>query len=225
VSRKKREFELRFAIKKDGKVGSAIWYVWKKKDDIYIAQDKIGGYVKTSLHSNRHCRVAITKENYTPITGKTYSGSRPVITSWDRPETNTDGYVICVSILFVPELLSPHDVVYDRDTIEIESPCSGKAISVDMVFTRLAPERIAPNPSQGVLGHTQLSTGEHFIVIGGIIHFDINEFSQRANLSLPSDADRTVNLSDPSLPSVRVALFDNSLDHLRVLDIAAELRR
>jgi hypothetical protein len=159
-------------------------YVWKKKDDIYICQDKIGGYVKTSLHSNRHCRVAITKERYTQITGREYSGSRPALTAWVRPETKTDGWVIGVSILFVPELLSPYDVVYDRDTIEIESPCPGKAISVDMIFSRLPPEAIAPNPSQGVLGHTQLSTGEHFIVVGGIIPFDINEFSQRADLSI-----------------------------------------
>jgi hypothetical protein len=217
-----REFVVRFAVAREGQIVSSIWRVWKgrKNDNIYLAPRNVAGSIKVSMHANRYCHVAVTKQQWVLTNGDT--AKRPTLVSWDRPDASAEGWVLGASFLFAPELLSPvqTDTGVDADTYLIEAPNPGRAIVVDLIFSRLPPGTLKLEPGfAGELGHAKLQGGEHFAIIGSLIDFDYKEFARTANFTMPLE--RVVSIGDTRRAGTRIALFgDPAVDnHLRILDV------
>jgi hypothetical protein len=221
-----REFVVRFAVAREGQIVSSIWRVWKGRnnDNIYLAPRNVAGSIKVSLHANRYCHVAVTKQQWILTNGDTTK--RPALVSWIRPDTATEDWIVGASFLFAPELLFPvqTDMTIDADTYLIEAPTLGRAIIVDLIFSRLPPGTLKLEPEiAGELGHTKLQSGEYFAVIGSLIDFDYEDFCRKANLTMPLD--RVVTIGDMDSAGTRMALFgDPAVDnHLRILDVGVGL--
>jgi hypothetical protein len=98
------QFALRVAVACEGGIGSAIWRIWKGKnnDNIYIAPRNIAGSAKGTLHDNRYCHFGITKQEATTL-GLV---DRPMLETWIRLDGPPDGAVKAMSILIAHEFLS-----------------------------------------------------------------------------------------------------------------------
>jgi hypothetical protein len=222
-----REFVVRFAVVREGQIVSSIWRVWKGRnnDNIYLAPRNVAGSIKVSMHANRYCHVAVTQQQWNLTNGDI--AKRPTLVSWVRPDARAEGWVVGASFLFVPELLFPVHKgmsVVDADTYLIEAPTPGRAIIVDLIFSRLPPGTLRLEPGiAGELGQTKLQSGEYFAVIGSLIDFDYEEFFRKANLTTPLD--RVVTIGDVDRAGTRMALFgDPAVDnHLRILDVGVGL--
>lgn len=176
MSRKKREFIVRFAVGyNDRGALSSVWRIWKdrNKDDIYVAPRSVAGVLKGSLHASGLCHFAVTAQHHARLPSA--AGSRR-ITAWRRQATPTDGFVKVASILFASEFLSRNCAPIGREISLINPPEPGKAIIVDLLFARLAGEPLIM-PHQRDLGRCTLSTGEQFLIIAGLVDdFDAGLF-------------------------------------------------
>jgi hypothetical protein len=197
---KKRDFVVRFAVG-DDKLGgsSSVWRVWKSRnnDDVYLAPRSAAGLVKGSLHASGQCHFAVTTQHHAAIR----SGSRDRrITAWRRVPTPTDGYSNCVQILFASEFLSRTPFPIRQETTMLSYPQSGKAIVVDLLFSRIHGE-LSLMPLQQELGRLRLSTGETFLIIAGLVDdfdalafqsafFPLNETTTPGCTIEPPDAKR-----------------------------------
>ena len=213
---KKREFDLKFAMKRGDQLCSPVWRVWKNKSDIYVVQARIGGFLNTSLHANLQCRVALTKERYEQLTGVSPEGGRPALVSWTRQQPRDMSSDTAVSILFAPEFLSSHYTSDVKDFIAVEVPDVGSAIEISMRFSLASPDRFTCDATESILGYTKLENDQFFIVLKKYIQFDINDFHK--SVSLPKSS--VVDFSDPASPDATVDLWDISHGYLRVVEIS-----
>jgi len=217
----KREFVVRAAVVREGRVASAIWRIWKSRnnDNIYVAPRNIAGAAKITLHANRYCHAAVTNQYARMIHDGGDAHTRRVMVSWQRADGPTQGWITGVSILIAPQFLSPYDVEIDADILAIDAPAPDKAIVIELIFSRSPRGAIRRPPSVGELGSVQLSTGEQVAVMGGIIDFDFVEFRRKAKLTMPLD--RVLSLTDLSAPDLRMALMSdpNTDGVLRIFDI------
>jgi hypothetical protein len=222
---KKRDFVVRFAVG-DDKLGgsSSVWRVWKSRnnDDVYLAPRSAAGLVKGSLHASGQCHFAATTQHHAAIR----SGSRDRrITAWRRVPTPADGYTKCVQILFASEFLSRTPFPIGQETTLLSYPQSGKAIVVDLLFSRIRGE-FSLMPRQRELGRFQLSTGEIFLIIAGLV----DDFDARAFRSAFFPLNETTTLGfaieppDAKRDDLRGAIMLSDLGDglLRIIDIGQE---
>jgi hypothetical protein len=126
-------------------------------------------------------------------------------------------------LIISPVQIESAEVGPDSRTAVIELPAPGRAIQVDMAYTRSSPELLRTTPCQRVLGYTRLQSEEVFIVISTMVGFDLNIFWKRSDFTWSRD--RTVMLTELNDPKLNVVLVGaaggNGLMVLEVSNVAA----
>ena len=230
---KSRPLEIRVATgTSDRQLSSAIWRIWqgKNNDDIYIAVRQIAGAVKCSLHPNRYCYVGFTKQFAELLkAGGRHVPPNRAWTSWERPVTPADGF------LFVAEIWLPPAPIYTlservpKSMWLIEPPGEGKAVVINIVYSRMPKGSPIIPPNVRELGYTKLGSGDYVAVFARTENFDYRGFVEkrlpeiRANFSRNPQflVDEKVVLEAQALRMFLVN--DPTIDgHLMVLDAAVQ---
>ena len=152
-----KEVVTRFAIRKEGRICSGVWRIYRNKDTIYLHPSNTGKGAKFSLHdgeNGRRYRFAAESKWIRMTVGG--DGSRPPIVSWERQDTPSVGISHALTILFAPELLCARDDAVESNVRMLDLPKSGKAIQVDVAFTFQNPAAIPVTEHQAMLGYTSL---------------------------------------------------------------------
>jgi hypothetical protein len=180
---KPRLLEIRVATgTPDRQLSSAIWRIWqgKNNDDIYIAVRQIAGAVKCSLHSNGYCYVGFTKQFAEHLeAGGHHVPPNRAWTSWERPVAPTDGFLFVAEIWLPPAPLYTLSEQFPNSTWLIEPPPQGKAVVINIVYSRM-PEGSPIIPANvRELGYTRLRSGDYVAVFARPEDFDYREFVEK----------------------------------------------
>lgn len=184
MAKKKRQFAVRFAVARNGKIASAIWRVWKgsNNDNIYIAVRSLAGIAKATLHANRYCHFAFTSQSWSP---GAFGASKRALVNWTRGVVENNDARGVVAVFIPARYLAETDQVIDADTYVIDAPGRESAVIVECIYARYAYRQM-PKPPGGIeLGYVKLSDDEYFVVFAGIVPFDVGEFERTAKLDRP----------------------------------------
>lgn len=230
---KPRPLEIRVATGTSVRqLGSAIWRIWqgKNNDDIYVAVRQIAGAVKCSLHSNGYCYVGVTQQfaEYLKAGGHLVPANR-AWTSWRRPLTPTDGFLFVAEIWLPPSPLYSLTEEFTKSMWLIEPPPRGKAVVINIIYSRMSERSPIIPTNVRELGYTRLRSGDYVAVFARPEDFDYLEFIKKrlpeiqANFSrypqfivdektaLEAQALRMILVNDPNVDG-----------HLMVLDAAVQ---
>jgi len=214
----KRDFKLRLAVAEGDKIGSSIWRIWKHRtaDDIYFAVRSLAGAIKVSLHASGLCHLAFSYQYWSA--GKALNAARRDLISWTREDVGPNGWRSAAQIYIPAEFLADTGQTIDAETYLISAPQPGKAVIIDMIYSRRGIGELRRPPGSIELGNATLSDGHYFIILGGIVPFDVEAFKLDNRLDRP----RLAGLSNPELLDVNRAVIYSDAEkerHLKLVDI------
>lgn len=126
---------IRFAVGSPEAGRSAVWRLWVRRSDVYIAGRYLGGDLKVSLHEAReHWRFAFTREHMQrpePLVGDR------LIDKWEQPREFAPGWTKAF-VIFVPssEIQRPDlDLVNPDEVVWIPPPEPGNAVQFTVLLS------------------------------------------------------------------------------------------
>lgn len=155
---------IRFAVRATPDKCSAAWVIFSHGDDIYVGNRALSGVVKTSLHKDRNCHVAIEDRVARQIRAQGGQLSDRHHVRWQRNVTPAIGAVHVLSVYFPTQFLwKPEPKQEPGKTIDLlRAAPLGEMLEVAIFYARVAEAQAIASFARGgyPLYSMALSTGE-----------------------------------------------------------------
>ena len=163
------------ACRADGR-HSHTWAAWGNKNDYYIANRRIGGAIKTSLHEGGGFRVAFEKKFWQQQSDLGGAPAKRDVVVWPKPPVPEKGVVHVASVLLPTNYFTANAPTGSRGKpIMIFEALPGQAVEVGFFYSLEAPTALESRLAAGGAlpwGYTTLDNGYYVSIVARARAFD-----------------------------------------------------